>query len=86
LPAPLDLTVITSGLNEGEHVVTDGQHKLQADAPVTIEPAAARPNREAALDAPRPGNHVRDLTDGRPYGRTCRPLFTQHILPGIIVY
>jgi multidrug efflux system membrane fusion protein len=36
-----DLAVITSGLNEGDRVVTDGQYKLQADAPVTIAPASA---------------------------------------------
>jgi multidrug efflux system membrane fusion protein len=36
-----DLAVITSGLNEGDRVVTDGQYKLQANAPVTIAPASA---------------------------------------------
>jgi multidrug efflux system membrane fusion protein len=36
-----DLSVITSGLNEGDRVVIDGQYKLQADAPVTIAPASA---------------------------------------------
>jgi len=33
-----DRTVVTSGVNEGERVVTDGQYKLQANAPVTITP------------------------------------------------
>ncbi len=36
-----DLTVITSGLNEGDRVVIDGQYKLQTGAPVTIAPGAA---------------------------------------------
>jgi hypothetical protein len=31
-----DLTVITAGINEGDRVVTDGQYKLQVDAPVEI--------------------------------------------------
>jgi len=35
-PTTGDLTVITSGLNEGERVVTDGQYKLQRNATVSI--------------------------------------------------
>jgi multidrug efflux system membrane fusion protein len=35
-PASNELTVITSGLKEGERVVTAGQYKLKRDAPVTI--------------------------------------------------
>ena len=31
-----DRTIITSGLKDGERVVTDGQYKLQANAPVSI--------------------------------------------------
>ena len=31
-----NLTIITSGLAEGERVVTDGQYKLQTNAPVSI--------------------------------------------------
>lgn len=31
-----DRTIVTSGLNDGERVVTDGQYKLQTNAPVTI--------------------------------------------------
>jgi multidrug efflux system membrane fusion protein len=31
-----DRTIITSGLDDGERVVTDGQYKLQTNAPVTI--------------------------------------------------
>ncbi len=31
-----NLTIVTSGLAEGERVVTDGQYKLQANAPVSI--------------------------------------------------
>ena len=32
----VNLTVITSGLTEGERVVTDGQYKLQRGATVTF--------------------------------------------------
>jgi multidrug efflux system membrane fusion protein len=35
-PTTGDLTVITSGLSEGEQVVTDGQYKLQRNATVTL--------------------------------------------------
>jgi len=35
-PATKDLTVITSGLNDGERVVTGGQYKLKRGVPVTI--------------------------------------------------
>ena len=31
-----DRTIVTSGVNAGERVVTDGQYKLQTNAPVTI--------------------------------------------------
>jgi membrane fusion protein, multidrug efflux system len=31
-----DVTIITEGLDEGDRVVTDGQYKLQVDAPVSI--------------------------------------------------
>jgi multidrug efflux system membrane fusion protein len=31
-----DRTIITSGVNDGDKVVTDGQYKLQANAPVSI--------------------------------------------------
>jgi len=35
-------TIVTSGVNDGEHVVTDGQYKLQTNAPVSIvNPRAA---------------------------------------------
>jgi multidrug efflux system membrane fusion protein len=41
-----DLTIISSGLNEGDRVVTDGQYKLQPNVPVTVgtppAPAAVR--------------------------------------------
>jgi multidrug efflux system membrane fusion protein len=41
-PVSGDLTVITAGLNEGDRVVTDGQYKLQVDAPIAIiAPATA---------------------------------------------
>lgn len=35
-PAASDLTAITSGLGDGEHVVTDGQYKLKRNAPVHV--------------------------------------------------
>ncbi len=35
-PVSGDLTVIVAGINEGDRVVTDGQYKLQVDAPVEI--------------------------------------------------
>jgi membrane fusion protein, multidrug efflux system len=35
-PATKDLTVITSGLNDGDRVVTGGQYKLKRGVPVTI--------------------------------------------------
>jgi multidrug efflux system membrane fusion protein len=31
-----DLTIVTTGLNEGDRVVTDGQYKLARNAPVSI--------------------------------------------------
>ena len=33
-----DTTIVTSGLSDGERVVTDGQYKLQTNAPVTVTP------------------------------------------------
>ena len=37
-----DRTIISSGLNDGDRVVTAGQYKLQTNSPVTITaPAAA---------------------------------------------
>jgi membrane fusion protein, multidrug efflux system len=41
-PASGDLTVINSGLPEGDRVVTDGQYKLQANARVSIIPTVAQ--------------------------------------------
>jgi len=40
-----DRTIVTSGLDDGDRVVTDGQYKLQANTPVTITapPTAATP-------------------------------------------
>jgi membrane fusion protein, multidrug efflux system len=35
------LTIVTSGLNGGERIVTDGQYKLQRNVPVTITAPAA---------------------------------------------
>jgi multidrug efflux system membrane fusion protein len=40
-PASGDLTVINTGLAEGDRVVTDGQYKLQANARVTITSSIA---------------------------------------------
>jgi membrane fusion protein, multidrug efflux system len=35
-PVAGDLTIVTAGLNEGDRVVTDGQFKLQNNAPVAV--------------------------------------------------
>jgi multidrug efflux system membrane fusion protein len=35
-PTTDDMTIVSSGLNEGDSVVTDGQYKLQVNSPVTI--------------------------------------------------
>jgi multidrug efflux system membrane fusion protein len=40
-PSNGDLTIITSGVNDGERVVTDGQYKLQPNSPVTVTPPAS---------------------------------------------
>jgi multidrug efflux system membrane fusion protein len=40
-PTTDDLTIVSSGLKEGDRVVTDGQYKLQAKSPVTVSPAPA---------------------------------------------
>ena len=37
-PTTGGLTIVTSGLSEGERVVTDGQYKLQSNVPVSITP------------------------------------------------
>jgi multidrug efflux system membrane fusion protein len=39
-PSSGDLTIVTSGLAEGDRVVTDGQYKLQVNAPVTVTTTA----------------------------------------------
>jgi multidrug efflux system membrane fusion protein len=39
-PAYAKLTIVNSGLAGGERIVTDGQYKLQRDAPVTITSTA----------------------------------------------
>jgi multidrug efflux system membrane fusion protein len=45
-PIAGDLTIIDSGVNEGDRVVTDGQYKLQANAPVSVSsPPAAGAGR-----------------------------------------
>jgi multidrug efflux system membrane fusion protein len=41
-PTTNDMVIITSGLNEGDRVVTDGQYKLEIDAPVKIAPTVAQ--------------------------------------------
>jgi membrane fusion protein, multidrug efflux system len=40
-PATIDETVISDGLSEGETVVTEGQYKLQPNAPVTTAPPSS---------------------------------------------
>ncbi len=43
-----DRTIITSGVDDGERVVTDGQYKLQPNAPVVITaPRAAATHGDA---------------------------------------
>jgi membrane fusion protein, multidrug efflux system len=46
-PATDDSIIVTSGLNDGDRVVTDGQYKLQPNAPVIVNapPAAPAPGR-----------------------------------------
>ncbi len=47
-PTTGELTIVTSGLSEGDRVVTDGQYKLQTNAPVTVSsPPAAAVERSA---------------------------------------
>jgi len=48
-PTSGDLTIVTSGINDGDRVVTDGQYKLQPNAPVslTAPPTAAAGQRGA---------------------------------------
>jgi membrane fusion protein, multidrug efflux system len=36
-----DRTIVTSGINDGERVVTDGQYKLRTNVPVSISPTQA---------------------------------------------
>jgi multidrug efflux system membrane fusion protein len=40
-PTTGDLTIVTSGLNDGDRVVTEGQYKLQANVPVTVSAPSA---------------------------------------------
>jgi multidrug efflux system membrane fusion protein len=35
-PASGNVTIVESGLSDGDRVVTDGQYKLKQNAPVTI--------------------------------------------------
>jgi multidrug efflux system membrane fusion protein len=44
-PTTGDLTVVTSGLKEGERVVTEGQYKLQVNTPVTVTTPSATAER-----------------------------------------
>jgi multidrug efflux system membrane fusion protein len=46
-PTTGDLTVVTSGLKEGERVVTEGQYKLQVNSPVTVTTPSATADRSA---------------------------------------
>jgi len=47
-PSMGDVTIVTSGVEDGERVVTQGQYKLQNKAPVSItEPAAGKPGGAA---------------------------------------
>jgi multidrug efflux system membrane fusion protein len=40
-PASGDQTIVTQGLDDGDQVVTDGQYKLQLNAPVAIVTSTA---------------------------------------------
>ena len=40
-PTTGDLTIVTSGVSDGDRVVTDGQYKLEPNATVTLVPAPA---------------------------------------------
>ncbi len=46
-PATNDQTVITDGLSEGETVVTEGQYKLQPNAPVAAAPVSSSASQTA---------------------------------------
>ena len=47
-PTAGDQTIVTSGLDAGDRVVTDGQYKLQRDAPVAVTaPAVAGAGRNS---------------------------------------
>jgi multidrug efflux system membrane fusion protein len=34
-----DITIVTSGVNEGDRLVIEGQYKLQPDSVVTVTPS-----------------------------------------------
>jgi membrane fusion protein, multidrug efflux system len=42
-----DVTIVLSGIEDGERVVTDGQYKLDTNAPVTIAPARTATSGDA---------------------------------------
>jgi membrane fusion protein, multidrug efflux system len=44
-PTAGDLTIVTSGVEEGDRGVTDGQYKLQVNAPVTVTAPATATTR-----------------------------------------
>src|SRR5580704_15889603 len=75
------LAVVTKGLSPGEHVVTDGQSRLDVGTRVVIKPAAAArlPDHPGHRNADRrqPGNHGRHRCDsaGAPVrpDRRCDP-------------
>jgi len=46
-PAVGNITVVTSGINEGEKVVTNGQYNLQVGAPVSVTDSAPAPGGPA---------------------------------------
>lgn len=46
-PTTGNLTIITSGVESGDRVVTDGQYKLQPNSPVTFTPATTASSRSA---------------------------------------
>jgi len=41
-PSAGDVTIVSSGLSEGERTVTSGDYKLQPNAPVTVARSGSR--------------------------------------------
>jgi HAE1 family hydrophobic/amphiphilic exporter-1 len=59
-----DLTIVAAGLNEGDRVVTDGQYKLQAKAPVAMASPPGIRERQVNLSEPFIRGRSRPRSDG----------------------